>query len=60
MPPPYLIASMKARRLIKRESQAFLCSVVDMQVFPPSLEDIHTVQEFPDIFLDELPGSLVD
>ena len=29
VPPPYLISSMKARRLIRKGSQAFLCSVVD-------------------------------
>ncbi|GFZ16835.1 hypothetical protein Acr_26g0001050 [Actinidia rufa] len=60
VPPPYLISSMKASRLIQKESQAFLCSVVDTYIFPPSLEDIHVVQEFPDVFPDELPGSLVD
>ncbi|GFZ05260.1 hypothetical protein Acr_17g0008320 [Actinidia rufa] len=29
VPPPYLISSMKARRLIQKGSQAFLCSIVD-------------------------------
>ena len=60
VPPPYLISSMKARRLIRKGSQAFLCSVVDTQISPPSVEDIHVVREFPDVFPDELPGSLVD
>ncbi|GFY91100.1 hypothetical protein Acr_07g0012960 [Actinidia rufa] len=60
VPPPYLISSMKARRLIQKGSQAFLCSIVDTHVSPPSLEDIHVVREFPDVFPDELPGSLVD
>ena len=60
MPPPYLISSMKASRLIRKGSQAFLCSVVDTQVSPPTLEDIHVVREFSDVFPDELPGSLVD
>ena len=60
VPPPDLIFSMKARRLIKKGSQAFLCSVVDTHVAPPSLEDIHIVREFSDVFPDELPGSLVD
>ncbi|GFZ12689.1 hypothetical protein Acr_23g0010740 [Actinidia rufa] len=60
MPPPYLISSMKARRLIRKGSQAFLCSVIDTQVSPPSLEDIHVVWEFPDVFPNELLGSLVD
>ncbi|GFS32273.1 hypothetical protein Acr_00g0021670 [Actinidia rufa] len=46
VPPPYLISSMKASRLIRKGSQAFLCSVIDTQVSPPSLEDIHVVREF--------------
>ncbi|GFS42569.1 hypothetical protein Acr_00g0080620 [Actinidia rufa] len=54
VPPPYLISSMKARRLIQKGSQAFLCSIVDTHVSPPTLEDIHVVREFPDVFPDEL------
>ncbi|GFS42853.1 hypothetical protein Acr_00g0082060 [Actinidia rufa] len=57
VPPPYLISSMKARRLIQKGSQAFLCSIVDTHVSPPTLEDIHVVREFPDVFPDELPVS---
>ena len=60
VPPPYLISSMKASRLIRKGSRAFLCSVIDTQVSPPSLEDIHVVQEFLNIFPNKLPGSLVD
>ncbi|GFZ06479.1 hypothetical protein Acr_18g0006490 [Actinidia rufa] len=43
VPPPYLISSMKARRLIQKGSQAFLCSIVDTHVSPPTLEDIHNM-----------------
>ncbi|GFZ06811.1 hypothetical protein Acr_18g0009810 [Actinidia rufa] len=60
VPPPYLISSMKARCLIQKGNHAFLCSVVDTYVSPPSLEDIHVVREFPDVFPNELPGYLVD
>ena len=60
IPPPYLISSMQARRLIQKGNHAFLCSVVDTRISLLSLEDIHVVQEFPDVFLDELSGSLVD
>ncbi|GFS36766.1 hypothetical protein Acr_00g0047920 [Actinidia rufa] len=55
VPPPYLISSMKASRLIRKESRAFLCSVIDTHASPPSLEDIHVVPEFSDVFPDELP-----
>ncbi|GFZ10840.1 hypothetical protein Acr_22g0002380 [Actinidia rufa] len=60
VPPPYLISSMKARRLIQKGSQAFLCSVVDTHVSPPTLEDIHVVREFPDVFPDEYQDPYVD
>ena len=60
MPPPYLISSMQARRLIQKENHAFLCSIIDTHVCPPSLEDIHVVQNFSNVFSNELPGSLVD
>ena len=60
MPPPYLISSMKARRLIQKGNLAFLCSVVNMHISPPSLENIHVVREFSKVFLDKLPSSLVD
>ena len=56
MPLLYLISSMQARRLIQKGNRAFLCSVVDTRVSPLSLEDIHVVREFPDIFSNELPG----
>ena len=34
--------------------------MVDTYVSSPSLEDIHIVWEFSDVFPNELPGSLVD
>ena len=60
IPPPYLISSMQARSLIQKENHAFLCSIVDTHISLPSLEDIHVVRKSPDVFPDELPGSLVD
>ena len=60
VPPPYLVSSMQARRLIQKESQAFLCSVIDTHVLPPSLEDLHVVNEVSDVFRNDLPSSLVD
>ncbi|GFS37232.1 hypothetical protein Acr_00g0050800 [Actinidia rufa] len=41
---PTSFSSMKARRLIQKGSQAFLCSIVDTYVSPPTLEDIHVVR----------------
>ena len=50
VPPPYLISSMQARRLILKRNRAILCSVIDTHVFLPSLEDIHVVWDFLDVF----------
>ena len=44
VPPPYLISSMQACRLIQKENREFLCSVIDTQFSPLSLEDIHVIQ----------------
>ena len=60
VPPPCLISSMQARRLIQKGNQAFLYSVMDTHINPPCLEDIHVVQEFSNVFPDELPSFLVD
>ena len=38
----------------------FCVAFIDTHVFPPSLKDIHVVQNFSDVFLDELPSYLVD
>ena len=43
VPSPYLISSMKACRLIRKGTQAFLCSVVDTHVSLPYLDDIYIV-----------------
>ena len=56
----YLILSKQARHLIHKGNHAFLCRVIDTRISFPSLEDIHVVWEFPDVFLDELPSFLVD
>ena len=60
VPPSYLISFMQTRRLIQKGNYSFLCSIVDTSISPPSLEDIHVVWEYPNVFLDELLGSLVD
>lgn len=36
------------------------CVLLLTHVFPPILKDIHVVQNVPNVFLDELPSSLVD
>jgi len=51
-----LISVMKARKLLGREYEGFLCKVVTTKGAEPSLEDILVVKEFPDVFPEEIPG----
>ena len=56
VPPPYLISSIKAYRLIQKGCRGYLCSILRGQNGNVSLSDILVVNEFPDVFPDELPG----
>ncbi|XP_028054434.1 uncharacterized protein LOC114258647 [Camellia sinensis] len=60
VPPLYLIFSMKARKLINKGCQGYLCSVVTEPTIDITKDNIPVVRDFPDVFLDELPGQLVD
>ena len=42
--------------LIKDEYEAYLSNIIDMIKASPGVMDVLDVKEFPDIFLDELPG----
>ena len=58
--PPYLISSMKAYKLIQKGCKGYLCSILSDLNGNVELADIPVVEEFPDVFPDELPGHLVD
>ena len=60
VPPPYLISSMKAYKLIQKGCQGYLCSILSNLNGNVELADIPVVEEFPDVFPNELPGHLVD
>ena len=60
VPPPYLISSMKANKLIQKVCQGYLCSILCDLNGSVELADIPVVEEFPDVFPNELPGHLVD
>ena len=60
VPPPYLISSMKAYKLIQKGCQGYLCSILSDLNGSVELADIPVVEEFPDVFPNELPGHLVD
>ena len=60
VPPPYLISSMKAYKLIQKGCQGYLCSILSDLNGNVELADIPVVREFSDVFPNELPGQLVD
>ena len=51
-----VISSHKAIRLLKNGCQAFLAHVTDLNKNTSNLNDIPIVNEFPDVFSEELSG----
>jgi len=51
-----LVSVMKARKLLSKGCEGFLCHVVNIEDAKSSLEDIPVVREFLDVFSDEIPG----
>jgi len=49
---------MRARKLLGRGCEGFLCNVVKTEGVESFLEDILVVREFLDVFLEEIPGML--
>ncbi|XP_074346826.1 uncharacterized protein LOC141685630 [Apium graveolens] len=47
---------IQAKKLLRKGCESFLAYVVDSERGSPSMEDIPVVNEFPDVFPDELPG----
>ncbi|KAL8146992.1 hypothetical protein AgCh_004637 [Apium graveolens] len=47
---------VQAKKLLRKGCESFLAYVVDSEKGNPSIEDIPVVNEFPDVFPDELPG----
>ena len=53
-----VVSTLKAARLLKGECQGYLASVViEKGEQRPKLEDISVANEFPKVFLEELPPS---
>jgi len=51
-----LVSVIKARKLLGKGCEGFLCHVMKIEDAKPSLEDIPVVKEFSDVFSDEIPG----
>ncbi|KAL2240784.1 UNVERIFIED_CONTAM: Transposon Tf2-12 polyprotein [Sesamum indicum] len=54
--PVCVISAMEARRLMLEGCEAYLAYVVDTEKVNPMLEEIPVVRDFPEVFLDDLPG----
>ncbi|XP_065881830.1 uncharacterized protein [Euphorbia lathyris] len=54
--PSCLVSAIQAFRWIREGCDAFLAHIVDTEVEGPEWDDIPVVREFPEVFLDELPG----
>ena len=51
-----VISSATARTMVRKGCEAYLAYVIDTKKAKPSLSDIPTVSDYPDVFLEELPG----
>ena len=50
------LTMIQAKRILRQGCEAYLAHVVDVDKKTPKIEDISIVNEFPDVFPDELPG----
>ena len=50
-----VISATIARTIVRKGCEAYLAYVIDMKKVEPSLSDIPTVCDYPDVFLKELP-----
>ena len=51
-----VISAATARKMVRKGCETYLAYVIDMVKARPSISDIPTVSDFPDVFLEELPG----
>nr|GFD49916.1 hypothetical protein [Tanacetum cinerariifolium] len=51
-----ILPALQARTLLSHGCEGFLATIYDTTLVVPSIHDQQIVSEFPDVFLDELPG----
>ena len=54
--PQNLISALIARKMLRRGCQGYLAVVRDVKAKKGTVEKVHVVYEFPDVFPEELPG----
>ncbi|KAM1264845.1 hypothetical protein ACFX2J_034609 [Malus domestica] len=55
-----IISAMKAERMLLKGCQRYLAYVVLNDDTPSSMDDVHVVRHFPDVFPGDLPGLSPD
>ena len=51
-----LITTIRAQNLLRRGCERYMCNVMETKTPKTSLNNIPVVQEFLDVFLEEIPG----
>ncbi|XP_022849894.1 uncharacterized protein LOC111371986 [Olea europaea var. sylvestris] len=51
-----MISILDAQRMLKKCCHAYLAHVIDTQITKLEIDDISVVRDFPDVFLEDLPG----
>ena len=51
-----VISAAIARTMVRKGCEGYLAYVIDTKKVEPSLLDIPTICDYPEVFLDELPG----
>ena len=51
-----VISAATARMMVRKGCEAYLAYVIDTKKAEPSLSNIPTICDYPDVFLDEFPG----
>ena len=51
-----MISATTTRTMVRKGCEAYLAYVIDTKKAKPSLSDIPTVSDYPDVFPKEFPG----
>ena len=54
--PTCVISALEAKRLLHKGCEMYLAHVIDKSSFKVTVENVPVVCEFPDVFLEDLPG----